>query len=89
MPIPVLIEPLEGHTDAEVLEVLRVLGAQEVEILAPGFISAQADPDELRWHLRGIGQFQVKPTTRPTQPEEDVLSDDHWAVRMCRGPGGG
>ena len=39
--VSVLVEPLPGHSDEEVVHSLECSGASEVAILAPGFISAQ------------------------------------------------
>jgi hypothetical protein len=44
----VLLEPLAGHSDHEVVDVLSSHGAQEIEILSPGFISAQASPTTIK-----------------------------------------
>jgi hypothetical protein len=46
--LAVLLEPLPGHSDHEVVEVLTTQGAHEVEILSPGFISASIDLSTLR-----------------------------------------
>lgn len=39
--IPVLVEPLPGHPDEEVLSLLGKMGGIDVTHLAPGFISAE------------------------------------------------
>ncbi len=41
----VTVEPLPGHSDEEVVASLEELGAYGVTVLAPGFISAEADRD--------------------------------------------
>jgi hypothetical protein len=43
-----LLEPRPGYSDDDVLSSLRESGASEVELLAPGFISAQLKPRSLR-----------------------------------------
>jgi hypothetical protein len=37
---PVLVEPRAGHSDRDVVALLERAGAREVDVLAPGFISA-------------------------------------------------
>jgi hypothetical protein len=37
-----LVEPLSGHSDAEVVRLLQKLGASKTEILSPRFISTHA-----------------------------------------------
>jgi hypothetical protein len=46
--VAVLLEPLPGHSDREVVDVLTTQGAHDVEILSPGFISAYMDPSTLQ-----------------------------------------
>lgn len=46
--LAVMLEPLPGHSDREVVDVLTVHGAREIEILSPGFISAQIDRSALK-----------------------------------------
>jgi hypothetical protein len=46
-PVPVLVEPLPGHTDEEIAAALEGCGAHEVNVLAPGFISAQTPRSSL------------------------------------------
>jgi hypothetical protein len=41
--VDAMLEPLPGHSDDEVMHLLRDGGAQEIDRLAPGFISALAD----------------------------------------------
>lgn len=38
--LPVMLEPLPGHSDQEVVAWLTREGARDVMVLAPGFISA-------------------------------------------------
>lgn len=40
--LPVLIETYKEHTEEEVVGKLKEYGGEEIEILAPGFISATA-----------------------------------------------
>jgi hypothetical protein len=46
--IPVLVEPKPGFSDEDVAESLRACGSVAVTILAPGFVSARAQPRALR-----------------------------------------
>lgn len=46
--LDVMVEPLPGHSDEEVATALRQGGAERVEVLAPGFISAQASGECLQ-----------------------------------------
>jgi hypothetical protein len=39
----VTVEPRAGHSDAEIVNTLREAGAEDVEVLAPGFVSAHTD----------------------------------------------
>lgn len=41
--VAAMLEPLPGHSEDEVMHLLRDGGAQEIDRLAPGFISALAD----------------------------------------------
>ena len=43
-----MLEPRPGYSDDDVLSSLQESGASEVELLAPGFISAQIKPRTLR-----------------------------------------
>ena len=38
--LPVIAQPVDGHSDEDVFEHLRSAGATSIEHLAPGFISA-------------------------------------------------
>jgi hypothetical protein len=40
--VPVLVEPAAGHSDEEIAAALTACGATDVQILAPGFLSANA-----------------------------------------------
>lgn len=42
-----LLEPRPGYSDDDVLSSLQESGASQVELLAPGFISAQIKPKSL------------------------------------------
>ena len=46
--LDVFVEPRPGHSDEEVVSALRQNGAENVEVLAPGFISAQASGESLQ-----------------------------------------
>lgn len=36
----VVVEPMEGHSDTDIVKSLESAGASEIEIVAPGYISA-------------------------------------------------
>ena len=55
----VTVEPLPGHTDAEVVARLRASGVTEVQVLAPGFVSARATRASMR-AVEDIADVQVK-----------------------------
>lgn len=57
--IAVVLEPLPGHSDDEIAQSLKESGASKIEILAPGFISAEAKPSTLE-SMRQIAQLNVK-----------------------------
>jgi hypothetical protein len=44
---PVTLEPRIGHSDRDVLAALKSIHAEEVERLAPGFLSANIPPDSI------------------------------------------
>jgi hypothetical protein len=46
--LAVLLEPLPGYSDREVVDMLTTKGAHEIEVLGPGFISAQIDRSTLK-----------------------------------------
>jgi hypothetical protein len=62
--IAVLIEPKPGVSDAEVAEYLRGAGAEAVDIIAPGFISALAGRATLG-DVAEIAFVHVKATKQP------------------------
>lgn len=57
--VSVTLEPKEGSSDREVVSALREAGACDVEVLAPGFISAIASPACLDL-LRPIARISPK-----------------------------
>ena len=57
--VAVLLRPLPGHDDDEVMRSLRELGASEVELLAPGFISANV-PASAREAAEQLARVEVK-----------------------------
>jgi hypothetical protein len=65
--LDVLIEPADGHTVEEVVQRLHEVGAGNVEVLSPGFISARATRDELR-SLESIAVAHPKATKAPRGP---------------------
>jgi hypothetical protein len=62
--ISVLLEPLPGYSDAEVVNRLRTIGAHRVEVLAPGFVSAAIERGRIE-ELEEIAEVGVKPQKRP------------------------
>jgi hypothetical protein len=42
--ISVVIEPMQGHSDHEIVRSLERTGASEIKVLAPGHISALINP---------------------------------------------
>ena len=46
--VAVTLEPLAGHTDSEVIGALKSVGAEGIELIAPGFIVADANIDLLQ-----------------------------------------
>jgi hypothetical protein len=58
-PFAVMVQPLDGHTDQEVVKLLRSSGATEVSILAPGFISAEITRSALK-RIETIAHVQPK-----------------------------
>jgi hypothetical protein len=57
--LPAIFEPLPGHSDAEVLDSLMKAGAENVQHLASGFISATAGRDTLKM-LESIAAVHLK-----------------------------
>jgi hypothetical protein len=58
-----MVEPLPGHTDDEVVALLQRSGATQISILAPGFISARAQPGALE-ALQSIAEVREKPRSQ-------------------------
>ena len=65
--LDVLVEPTAGHTVEEVVDRLREVGAANVEVLSPGFVSARATRDALR-SLESIAIAHPKATKSPRRP---------------------
>ena len=65
--VDVLVEPTAGHTVEEVVQRLDDVGATDVEVLAPGFVSARATNDGLRL-LEPIAIVHPKVTKAPPRP---------------------
>ena len=63
--VPVLIEPLQGHTDEAVVQKLKKMGARTTKVLAPGFISAMIRKDSME-RLREIAYVREKPLVQPS-----------------------
>ena len=57
--VPVLAEPKAGYTDDDVAQALAACGARNVEILAPGVISAYA-PARALAELGKVAEMQRK-----------------------------
>ena len=62
--LDVMVEPLPGHSDEEVATALRNCGAESVEVLAPGFISAQASGACLQ-KVEDIAEIHPKRDSQP------------------------
>ncbi|HEY0371405.1 MAG TPA: hypothetical protein VGD79_05365 [Thermoanaerobaculia bacterium] len=61
--VPILAEPRPGYTDDDVTAALTSCGATNVEILAPGFISARA-PARALSGLAEVAELQRKSKKR-------------------------
>lgn len=57
--VAVTLEPKAGKSDKSLVATLKQVGAREVEILSPGFISARAPSSGLD-RLRGIAEVHAK-----------------------------
>ncbi len=57
--VPAILEPKGKASDNDVISALLDLGARDVEILAPGFISALIFPESLD-DLRAIAEVHPK-----------------------------
>jgi hypothetical protein len=62
--VAVMAEPLPGHDTEEVVTRLRAAGAQAIEVLAPGFVSAALERGRL-CELEDVAEINVKPRKRP------------------------
>ena len=59
--ISILVEPHKGRTDDEVVKELSKLGANDIEVLARGFISAQLPQSKFKT-LELIAHIHIKQT---------------------------
>lgn len=64
--LAVLIEPLDGRSDEEVIVELKRVGAHHVAQLAPGFISARVRAGGLK-ALRNIAHVHPKARKKPSR----------------------
>jgi hypothetical protein len=62
--LPVVIEPLEGHSDEEILGALRELDASAIDLLAPGYISANLSLEGIE-RLQDRALVSIKSETEP------------------------
>jgi hypothetical protein len=62
--LSVTLEPRPGHTDQEVVSLLKKHGARQVAILAPGFVSAVADGATLK-AAAAVAHVQLKARKTP------------------------
>jgi hypothetical protein len=62
--LPVVLEPLEGHSDEEILSMLRELDASAIELLAPGYISANVSSDGIE-RLQDRALVSIKGEAEP------------------------
>jgi rhodanese-related sulfurtransferase len=65
--IDVLVEPMAGHTVDEIVQRLREAGATNVDVLAPGFVSARGTREGLR-SLESIAISHPKVEKAPRRP---------------------
>lgn len=65
--LDVLIEPMPGHTVEEVVQRLHDAGATNVDVLAPGFVSARGTREVLR-SLESIAISHPKAEKAPRSP---------------------
>jgi hypothetical protein len=65
--LDVLIEPADGHSVEDVVQRLHEVGAADIEVLSPGFISARATREGLR-SLEPIAVAHPKATKAPWRP---------------------
>jgi hypothetical protein len=63
-PLSLLVAPLPGHSEEEVLRLLATAGATDVKTLAPGCISAVLPLDRLRG-LEGVARVHLPAQTQP------------------------
>jgi hypothetical protein len=63
-PVAVILEPLPGHEDEEIVASLEEAGVNDITILAPGYISAHAMPEALK-AVEEIADIHVKPRKQP------------------------
>lgn len=57
--LPALLSPLQGYSQDEVVVKLKDLGAENVEIPAEGFISAEIRPDSVE-NLEDMAIVEIK-----------------------------
>lgn len=57
--VSALLEPRDGHSDADVVASLQRLGATDVAVLAPGFVSARGALTLLE-RLQEIASVHIK-----------------------------
>jgi hypothetical protein len=62
--VAVLAEPLPGHDADEVVTRLRAAGAQAIEVLTPGFVSASLERRRIE-ELADVADIGIKPRKRP------------------------
>lgn len=62
--VAVMAEPLPGHDTDEVVARLQAAGAQAIDVLAPGFVSASLERGRLS-ALEDVAEINIKPRKRP------------------------
>lgn len=62
--VAVLAEPLPGHDADEVVTRMRAAGAEAIEVLAPGFVSASIERGRVG-ELEDVAEVGIKPRKRP------------------------
>jgi hypothetical protein len=66
--IPIVAEPLEGHSDDEVLTLLEQLRASKIHLLASSYISARISLDAIE-PLEAVARVSLKTRSVPITAE--------------------
>ena len=63
--IPIVAEPLQGHSDSDVVKLLERLEASKIEVIVPSFISARIPLDAIE-PLEAVARVSLKQRHSPT-----------------------